>query len=339
MKQLYLDGLYRKTKKLDVSFCSPEASKRVEKIKMYQKLRFEGCTEDTALKAIEMSRATYFRWKKALAEKGPKGLEKGSRRPKAVRQKQWTKDLQLAIYRIRVANPIWGRLKIHAVLLRDFPELNAVSVTTVGRILGQLVELKRILPAWVLTASKRSRRKRKFDKYAKRWKYGMKAKRPGELIQLDHMSVSLDTSKTLKHFQATCPISKITVVQAYSQATSLIAAKFLQQIKAQMPFPVLSIQVDGGSEFMKDFEAACEAENIALYVLPPKSPKYNGCVERRNATFKYEFYYQYAGDDSMEAIRAALQLYQNRYNTFRPHQALNQDTPLGYYKKNHAMAA
>lgn len=106
MKQLYLDGLYRKTKKLDVSFCSPEASKRVEKIKMYQKLRFEGCTEDTALKAIEMSRATYFRWKKALAEKGPKGLEKGSRRPKAVRQKQWTKDLQLAIYRIRVANPI-----------------------------------------------------------------------------------------------------------------------------------------------------------------------------------------------------------------------------------------
>jgi len=339
MKQLYLDSLYRKTRKLEMFFCSPEASKRVEKIKLYQQLRTEGCTEETALKAVEMSRATYFRWKKALAEKGPKGLEEGSKRPKAVRQKQWAKDLQLAIYRLRISNPIYGRLKIHAILLRDFPEINVVSVTTVGRILSKLVGLKRILPVWVLTTSKRSRRKRKFDKYAQRWKYGMRSARPGELIQLDHMSVSLDTSKTLKHFQATCPVSKITVAQAYSQATSLVAAKFLQQIKAQMPFPVLSIQVDGGSEFMKDFEAACEAENIGLYVLPPKSPKYNGCVERRNATFKYEFYYLYAGDDSMEAIRTPLNLYQIRYNTYRPHQALNQNTPMGYYQNNHAKVA
>lgn len=339
MKQLYLDSLYWKTKKLDISFCSPEASRRVEKVKLYQRLRAEGCSEETALKAVELSRATYFRWKKILFEKGPKGLEVASRKPKTLRQVQWTQELQLAIFRLRKANPIYGRLKIHAILLRDFPELAKVSITTVGRILKKLVDLKRILPAWVLSASKRSRRKRKFDKYAQRWKYGMKAKQPGELVQLDHMSVCFDTSKTVKHFQATCPISKITVAQAYTQATSTVAAKFLKQMRAQMPFPIRSIQVDGGSEFMKDFETACEAENIQLYVLPPKSPKYNGCVERRNATFKYEFYYQYKGDDSMDAVRTALQLYQNRYNTFRPHQALNQDTPMGYYEKNHAMAA
>lgn len=339
MKQLYLDGLYWKTKKLDMSFCSPEASKRVEKIKMYQRLRAEGCSEETALKAVDLSRATYFRWQQALLAKGPKGLEVKSKKPKKIRSPQWTPELELAVFRLRKANPIYGRLKIHAILARDFPGLAQVSITTVGRILKKLVDLNSILPAWALSASKRSRRKRKFDKYARRWKYGMKAKKPGELVQLDHMSVSFDTSKTVKHFQATCPISKITVAQAYTQATSLIAAKFLKKMKAQMPFPIRSIQVDGGSEFMKDFEAACEAENIALYVLPPKSPKYNGCVERRNATFKYEFYYQYNGDDSIDAVRAALQLYQNRYNTFRPHQALNQDTPMGYYEKNHAMAA
>lgn len=339
MKQLYLDGLYRKTKKLDMSFCSPEASKRVEQLQLYQQLRTEGCSEETALKAIQISRATYFRWKKVLFEKGPKSLELVSRKPKTVRRTQWTQELQLTVFRIRKANPLYGRLKIHAILQRDFPDLARVSVTTIGRILKKLVDLKRVLPAWVLTASKKSRRKRKFNKYAQRWKYGMKARQPGDLIQVDHMSVSFDTSKTVKHFQATCPISKITVAQVCSQATSLVAAKFLQQIKAQMPFPIRSIQVDGGSEFMKDFETACEVENIALYVLPPKSPKYNGCVERRNATFKYEFYYQYAGEDSMEAIRSALQLYQNRYNTFRPHQALKQDTPMGYYEKYHAIAA
>ena len=61
MKQLYLDGLYRKTKKLEFCFCSPKASKRVKKLKLYVQLRSKGCSEETALKAIEVSRATYFR--------------------------------------------------------------------------------------------------------------------------------------------------------------------------------------------------------------------------------------------------------------------------------------
>ena len=74
MKQLYLDGLYHKTKKLELSFCSPEASKRVEKLKFYDQLRSEGCCEGTALKAIDVSAATYFRGKKALSENRPQGL-------------------------------------------------------------------------------------------------------------------------------------------------------------------------------------------------------------------------------------------------------------------------
>lgn len=339
MRQLYLDCLYRKTKKLELSFCSPGASKRIEKLKFYDQLRSEGCSEETALKAIEVSRATYFRWKKALSEKGPKGLNVASRKPKSVRPKKWTIDLQFLICRLRQENPMYGRLKIHALLRRDFPDFVIISVATVGRILKRLVDLKRILPVWALSSGRKTKRRRSFDKHAQRWKYGMKAAKPGELVQVDHMSVSLGTGKMLKHFQATCPISKITVTEVCTGATSAAAAKFLLKIKAQMPFPIRSIQVDGGSEFMKDFEAACEAEKIALWVLPPKSPKYNGCVERRNATFKYEFYYQYGGEDSIVAIRAALQQYQNRYNTFRPHQALKQNTPMRYYEMNHAMAA
>ncbi|MGI9214863.1 MAG: hypothetical protein ACR2HS_04275 [Gammaproteobacteria bacterium] len=39
------------------------------------------------------------------------------------------------------------------------------------------------------------------------------------------------------------------------------------------PFKISSIQVDGGSEFMKDFERLCQEKSIDLFVLPPKSPK------------------------------------------------------------------
>ena len=339
MKQLYLDGLYHKTKKLERSFCTQVASERVAKLKLYKQLRLEGCTEETALKAICISRSTYFRWKRALIEKGPKGLELGSKKPKTVRKKQWTIELQSLIYRLRRENPIYGRLKIHALLQREFSGFAKISVATVGRILKRLVELKRILPVWALSSSTRPKRRRIFDKHAQRWKYGMKAVQPGELVQIDHMSVKLGTGKSFKHFQATCPVSKLTVTEVCSGATSAAATKFLSKVKEQMPFQIHSIQVDGGSEFMKDFEAACQMQEIALYVLPPKSPKYNGCVERRNATFKYEFYYRYVGDDNIDSVRVALQLYQARYNTYRPHQALKQDTPMNYYETNFALAA
>jgi putative transposase len=39
-----------------------------------------------------------------------------------------------------------------------------------------------------------------------------------------------------------------------------------------MPFPVKVIQVDGGSEFMAEFETAYQAKGVALCVLPPRSP-------------------------------------------------------------------
>jgi len=51
---------------------------------------------------------------------------------------------------------------------------------------------------------------------------------------------------------------------------------------------VKAIQVDGGSEFKADFEAACQARGIRLCVLPPRSPKLNGCVERGNRTHREE---------------------------------------------------
>ena len=54
--------------------------------------------------------------------------------------------------------------------------------------------------------------------------------------------------------------------------------------------PVRAIQVDGGSEFQAVFEEACQARGIPLFVLPPRSPKLNECVERAQRTHTEEFY-------------------------------------------------
>ena len=57
-----------------------------------------------------------------------------------------------------------------------------------------------------------------------------------------------------------------------------------------MPFPVKAIQVDGGSEFEAVFEEECQKRGIRLFVLPPRSPKLNGSVERAHRTHTEEFY-------------------------------------------------
>jgi hypothetical protein len=75
------------------------------------------------------------------------------------------------------------------------------------------------------------------------------------------------------------------VVEVYHRATSL-AARFLDTLLDRVPFPVKALQVDGGSEFAAEFEEACQQKELPLFVLPPKSPKLNGHVERSHRTHK-----------------------------------------------------
>ena len=85
------------------------------------------------------------------------------------------------------------------------------------------------------------------------------------------------------------PARPLHVAKATGRPTSTAAASFLDKVRAEMPFPVAALQVDGGAEFMADFEAACWAKGVELFVLPPKSPQLNGAVERANGSWRCEF--------------------------------------------------
>jgi len=147
-------------------------------------------------------------------------------------------------------------------------------------------------------------------------------------FKIDHAVIEIGPNYWVKQFDATCPITKITVSQVYARETSATAAQFLAYAQEQFPFQIRSIQVDGGGEFMGEFEAACQVAGIALFVLPPRSPEYNGNVERRHATIKYEFFSTYDGAANLQEIRVELAKYMHKYNTYRPHESLNFDTPF-----------
>ena len=64
----------------------------------------------------------------------------------------------------------------------------------------------------------------------------MKAKSPGQLEQLDHLSVYVAGELTVKHVEPIYPVIKMTVCQAYRNASSKTAAQFLMLVKEKMPF-------------------------------------------------------------------------------------------------------
>jgi putative transposase len=130
-----------------------------------------------------------------------------------------------------------------------------------------------------------------------------------------------------RQFTAVDLVSRYGAGGVRASATAGTARDFLDELEERLPFPLRAIQVDGGSEFMAEFEAACAERTIALFVLPPRSPKLNGHVARANGTSRREFWECYDGDLELPPLQAALRAWEHEYNHVRPHQALGYQTP------------
>ena len=133
-----------------------------------------------------------------------------------------------------------------------------------------------------------------------------------------------------KQFTARDVISRWDVIQAHPRATAQNATQFLDTLQHRMPFPIRALQVDGGSEFAADFEQACQQRGLHLFVLPPRSPKLNGAVERANRTHTEEFYQVTNCSFEMKKLNRELRHWEKIYNTVRPHQSLGYLTPLQF---------
>ncbi len=277
---------------------------------------------------FDISPQTFYRWKRRYNRKVLASLEDRSHRPYHVRQPTYSVELVEAVLRLREGYPRWGKDKL-AVLLRD--KGFSCSASTVGRIIRRLKErgvLKEPVPNHIL-ARKRQRQRC----YALRKPKDYKVVQPGELVQLDTLDIRPLPGVVLKHFTAHDVISRWDVVSVHSRATATTAAYFLDILESRMPFPVKAIQVDGGSEFEAIFEEECQKRGIKLFVLPPRSPKLNGAVERVHRTHTEEFYEVTESSFDLAQLKDELLEWERVYNTVRPHQALGYLTPLKFLKQ------
>jgi putative transposase len=287
--------------------------------------RAHGANVSRTARHFGYSRPTVYRWLARFDRHRLETLEDRPSRPVRRRRPTWTLAQLTAVRRLRERYPRWGKDKLRILLRREGLVL---SVSMVGRILHRLQR------AGDLREPRRRRmsvRRRRWQRpYAIRKPAGWAVEAPGDLVELDTLDIRPLPGKVWKQFTARDLVSRWDTLELGRRATAVAAAAVLDRLAERMPFAVRAISIDNGSEFMAEFEQACEARGIRLFVLPPRSPKLHGAVERANRTHTEEFYEVTDAEPELGAFQAELRAWETVYNTIRPHQALGYLTPAEY---------
>ena len=304
---------------------SREAQRRVKWFDYYEANRRNA---RKTCRHFDISPDTFYRWKKRYNPRNLLTLEDVSHRPKRVRQHTWTPEMEQAVLELRNRYPRWGKAKVAVLLKEQGIEL---SISMVGRILKHLKERGLLVEPILNHISARKRHRKR--PYAVRKPKEYVAKQPGDIVQVDTLDVRPLPGVAFKQFTARDIISRWDVVGVSRNATSTSAATFIDTIRERMPFEVKALQIDGGSEFQGVFEEVCKHYGIKLFVLPPRSPKLNGHVERANRTHTEEFYEVTDSSFEMDDLNKALLKWEYIYNTIRPHQSLGYLSPLKFLEQ------
>lgn len=305
---------------------SPEAAKKLRWMDHYCQNRNARLT----CRHFDISPKTFYRWKNRFDPYDLTTLEEESRRPRHVRQSQTPTAVVERILELRTRYPRWGKKKLVVLLGREGLK---VSASTVGRVMNRLKARGVLVEPVNVTQAKLARKRRRKPRYAIRKPKDYRIEGPGDLVEVDTLQIRLVPNEIRYQFSARDVMTRFDVIKAYKHQTSLKAAHFLHYLRKKFPYPIKAIQIDGGSEFKDQFEEECKAQEIPLFVLPPRSPKLNGHVERANRTHREEFYEVYDVDLDLEEHNRQLAHWEHVYNYIRPHESLDYLTPYQYYRQ------
>jgi putative transposase len=301
---------------------SREARRRLAMLDWH---RAHGANVSRTARHFGYSRPTVYRWLARFDRHRLETLEDRACAPRRRRRPTWTTDQLAAVKAVRERYPRWGKDKLAVLLRRDGLR---VSTSMVGRILVRLRRSGELHEPHRRRMSVHQRRWRR--PYAVRKPADWAVERPGDLVELDTLDIRPLSTLVWKQFTARDVVSRWDTIELGRRATAAAAADVLDRLAERMPFPVRAISIDNGAEFMAEFEAACQARGIALFVLPPRSPKLHGSVERANRTHTEEFYEVTTAEPELAAFQAELRAWETVYNTIRPHQSLGYQTPAEY---------
>ena len=289
-----------------------------------------------------VSRSTVFGWKKRLQAGGGQvhALAPGNRAPKKHRQREIDPPLIEFIRKYRLQKPGMGKGIIKAELDRFCHERNlrSISESSVGRVIADLKASGRLpdRKLWfkVLGYDGRLVSRKHKPRRTKKRRHGYQPQAPGDLVQMDSLSVFRDGLKSYA-LTAIDLDSRFAFAYSYPNLNSKNAADFLKKLTSVAPFTIKHIQTDNGSEFEKHFVDAIRASPIQHFNTYPRHPQSNAYVERFNRTIRSQFIEYYEDDiTDMQPLNRALIDYLIWYNTRKPHHGIGMRSPMEYYMQS-----
>ncbi|WP_432138372.1 IS481 family transposase [Streptomyces sp. bgisy154] len=282
-----------------------------------------GATVTEVAASLGVSRQTVSGWKSRYEAAGLAGLADRSRRPASCPH-QASAEVEAAVCELRRKHPRWGPRRIAHVLERSGAVAPVPSRMTVYRILVRhgLVE-----PG--VRRRKRSDYKRwQRDRAMQLWLMDI----VGGVMLVDPVTGELTEAKIVTgvdDHSRYCVIASV-VERATGRAVCAAFARALQTFG--VPEEVLT---DNGKQFTDRFghggevlfDRICRENGIAHRLTQPASPTTTGKVERFHQTLRRELLDDCGPFESIGEAQAALDAWVQEYNSVRPHQALDMQSP------------
>ena len=269
-----------------------------------------GCTVRETLERWEISRQTFYRWKKRYERWGEDGLEDLSRRPFRSKH-QIEPDLEDRICRMRKEHPRWGARTIRNYLRRGGIEPPAIS--TIHR---ALVRNHLVAP-----------QPRKRPKATKRFERAV----PNDLWQMDAIDVPLATGAVMTVENVLDDCARYLLASVVSPTATCEAAWAAFSLAAErygLPRQVLSdnhLSFTGRRyNLVVEFERRVRKAGPTLIHGRPAHPQTQGKVERMHRTLR-EFLYDHGPARDAAHLQELLDAFREHYNRERPHQGLPND--------------
>lgn len=273
---------------------------------------------------------TLHKWIKRFNEKNLSTLEEKSRRPHKTREWMVTKEEEVNIIKLRKDNLELGKTKLKVLYKREYKK--CISTWKIERVIKRYnLYPDPIKHKYQVEKRASSEPKIRINTVKEQLQ---QIKEFGYLWHIDAIIIWWYGQRRII-FTAIEEITKIAYARIYKTNTSGFAEDFLKRLMYLADGKVNIMHQDNGSEFKGAFERACATLGILQIYSRPHTPKDNPALERFNRTIQEEWLeLSEVGLDNINEANLDLTKWLIKYNSYRPHEALDYKTPLEYAQDN-----
>lgn len=272
-----------------------------------------------------IARKTLHKWLRRFDEKNLSSLEEESRAPDNTRKREISMLQEERIKKLRRKHLRWGKMKLQRRYIKIHKEY--ISSWKIQKVIEEnnLYFDKRAI-------QKQRNKAKRAQKYPKRRiTEFVKKNIVNHLWHVDTIVFTLTEGGYRYLLTAIDEVSKLAYARLYPSHSSKMAEDFLLRLNYLTEGNIVNLHHDNGTEFEKDFKAACKRLHIPQWYSRPHTPKDNPVLERFNRTIQEEFVQMLdIGIEDIKEFNHRLLDWLIEYNSIRPHQALDYLTPLEY---------